>query len=184
MFHVRSRKLAAIFDDKFSRNDDIHNHNTKLNVHLHVPLTETNLVKTSVCYTGVTRWNYHIKFTDTYCSLDVYKKRLKIYFHNPQCKCKVSTIVFMFSSCLLYTSIDKTSLFITLRSVHPVWFIHTCCLTLNMSIIHPLNMFCTHFKQSCSENTRAQMLCKALLGRSCGFPFRGSFWSGSATHHP
>ena len=96
MFHVRSRKFSAIFDDKFSRNDDIHNHNTKLNVHLHVPLTETNLVKTSVCYNGVTRWNYYIKFTDTYCSLDVYKKRLKIYFHNPQCKCKISTILLFY----------------------------------------------------------------------------------------
>ena len=39
--------FPAIFDDMFTRNDDIHNHDTrqKLHVPLHVPLPKTNLVK-------------------------------------------------------------------------------------------------------------------------------------------
>ena len=72
MFRFRSRTLSATFDDMFSRNDDVHSNNFKLRFHLHVRLPETDLVKTSVCYTSVTKWNHYIKFIDIYCSSDVY----------------------------------------------------------------------------------------------------------------
>ena len=84
MFRFHTRKLPVIYDDMFTRNYDMHSHDTRPKLHLHVPLPKTNLVKMSVCYTGVTRWNYYTKFIDTYCSLDVYKKRLKMYLHKHQ----------------------------------------------------------------------------------------------------
>ena len=48
-FRFHTRKLPAIFDDMFTRNDDILSHDTR---------PKTNLVKISVCNAGVTRWNY------------------------------------------------------------------------------------------------------------------------------
>ena len=79
MFRFHTRKLPAIFDDMFTRNDDIHSHDTRQRFHLHVPFPKTNLVKMSVCYTGVIKWNHYTKFIDTYCSLHVYKKQATVF---------------------------------------------------------------------------------------------------------
>ena len=76
MFRFHTRKLPAIFDDMFTRNDDIHSHDSRQRFHLHVPLPKTYLVKMSVCYTGVSRLDHYTKFIDTYCNLDVYKKSI------------------------------------------------------------------------------------------------------------
>ena len=127
IFRFPTRKLPAIFDDMFTRNDDIHSHDTKQKLHLHVPLPQTNLVKMSVWYTGVTRWNYYTKFIYTYCSLGVYKKRLKMYLHKPQWKCRVSKIfIHLFLVILLITKRCNTTvylLYLSLQPVYPIWFI-------------------------------------------------------------
>ena len=124
MFRFHTRKLPVIFDDMLTRNYDIHSHDTRQKLHLHVPLPKTNLVKMSVCYTGVTRWNYYTKFIDTYCSLDVYKKRLKMYLHKHQWKCRVST---MFIRLILVTllitngcNITVYLLYLSLQPVYPI----------------------------------------------------------------
>ena len=104
-----------------------HSHDTKQKLHLHVPLPQTNLVKMSVWYTGVTRWNYYTKFIYTYCSLGVYKKRLKMYLHKPQWKCRVSKIfIHLFLVILLITKRCNTTvylLYLSLQPVYPIWFI-------------------------------------------------------------
>ena len=88
MFRFPTTKLPVTFDDMFTRNYEIHSHDTRQRFYLHAHLPETNLVKMSVCCTaGVTIWNYYVKFIDTYCSLDVYKKGLKMYLHKHQWKC-------------------------------------------------------------------------------------------------
>ena len=116
--------FPAIFDDMFTRNDNIHNHYTrqKLHVPLHVPLPQTNLVKMSVCYTGVTRWNYHTKFIDTYSSLDVYKKRLRMYIHKHRVKYIVSTIFIHLCLVILLITIEcNISVYILYVSLQPVY---------------------------------------------------------------
>ena len=57
MFRFHTRKLPAIFDDMFTKNDDIHSHDTRQRFHPHVPF---------------------------YCNLDVYKEKLKMYLHKHQ----------------------------------------------------------------------------------------------------
>ena len=127
MFRFHPRKLPVIFDDMFTRNDDIHSHDTRQKLHLHVPLPKTNLVKMSVCYTGVTWWNYYTKFIDTYCSLDVYKKILKMYLHKHQWKCRVSTMfIYLILVTFLITNgcnITVYLLYLNLQPVYPIQFI-------------------------------------------------------------
>ena len=122
MFRFHTRKLPVIFDDMFTRNVDIHSHGTRQKLHLHVPLPKTNLVKMSVCYTGVTRWNYYTKFIDTYCSLDVYKKRLKMYLHKHQWKCRVSTMfIHLILITLLITNGCNITVYLLYLSLQPVY---------------------------------------------------------------
>ena len=111
----------------FTRNNDIHSHDTRQKLHLHVPLPKTNLVKMSVCYTGVTGWNYCTTFIDTYCSLDVYKKILKMYLHKHQWKCRVSTMfIHLILVTLLITNgcnITVYLLYLSHQPVYPIQFI-------------------------------------------------------------
>ena len=79
MFRYNSHKLPPIFDNMFSKNSDVHNYNTRQSSLLHVPLPKTNLTKMSVAYAGVIKWNVYLQCINPYCSLDIYKKRLKSY---------------------------------------------------------------------------------------------------------
>ena len=119
MFRFHTRKLPVIYDDMFTRNYDMHSHDTRPKLHLHVPLPKTNLVKMSVC---VTRWNYYTNFVDTYCSLDVYKKRLKMYLHKHQWKCRVSTMfIHLILVTLLITNGYNITVYLLYLSLQPVY---------------------------------------------------------------
>ena len=157
MFRFHTRKLPAIFDDMVTRNDDIHSHDTRQKCHLHVPLLKTNLVKMSVCCTGVTRWNYYTKFIDISCYLDVYKKRLKMYLHKHQRKCRVSTIfIHLFLVILLITNGCNTTVYLLypcLQPVYPIQLIQQQLVYFQCVYDAPFApVVCT---QSCSENTGA-----------------------------
>ena len=49
--------MPGIFSDFFNRNSDIHEYNTRIADHFHIPAVKTDLGKTGIKYRGAVIWN-------------------------------------------------------------------------------------------------------------------------------
>ena len=61
MFKVFHEDVPNVFDNFFTYNYTIHEHNTRSAQHLHIPLRVSNLTKTGIRYQGPIIWNNILK---------------------------------------------------------------------------------------------------------------------------
>ena len=78
MFKVFHEDVPNVFDDFFTYNYTIHEHNTRSAQHLHIPLCVSNLTKTGIRYQGPIIWNNILKAEiNPMCSEASFKIMLK-----------------------------------------------------------------------------------------------------------
>ena len=75
--HVKTQ-LPEISRGLFLNNNDVHNYNTRQKTMLHVPLTNSDVYKRTIRFTGVSVWNAICgQQFDTKCSIHTFKKKLR-----------------------------------------------------------------------------------------------------------
>ena len=75
MYHYNCGKVSRIFSHFFNRNSDIHEYNTRIADHFHIPAVKTDL---GIKYRGAVIWNIIVKDgINTDVSETVFKKILK-----------------------------------------------------------------------------------------------------------
>ena len=79
MFKFVKGMLPEIFGNLFRRNSDIVGHNTRQKFHLYVPHCNTTIYKNTIKMQGVLQWNAIQKDIDIFCSIHMFKKRIKSY---------------------------------------------------------------------------------------------------------
>ena len=57
MFRYCKGQLPRLFDSFFCRNNDFHQHNTRISDHYHIPSVKSDLSKTGIKYRGTVIWN-------------------------------------------------------------------------------------------------------------------------------
>ena len=78
MHHYNYVKMSGIFSHFFNRNSDIHEYNTRIADHYHIPAVKTDLGKTGIEYRGAVICNIIVKDRiNTDVSETVFKKTLK-----------------------------------------------------------------------------------------------------------
>ena len=78
MFNVYHRKVPHIFEGFFTQNHEIHDHNTRIASHFHIPCCSTNLSQTSIRFQGAIMWNKILKSDiNPDCSEASFKQMLK-----------------------------------------------------------------------------------------------------------
>ena len=78
MFNVYHGNVPHIFDGFFTQNHEIHDCNTRIASHLHVPSCSTNLRQTDIRYHGAMVWNKILKAgLNPDCSEASFKQMLK-----------------------------------------------------------------------------------------------------------
>jgi hypothetical protein len=82
MFKFYNKSLPSIFSDYFTYNINIHSYGTRQKNKIHVPKFKTNLGKETVKYTGSVLFNLLIDKVEFCCSLDLFKKSIKLYFQS------------------------------------------------------------------------------------------------------
>ena len=82
MFKYHHNILPPVFENFFVLNTSIHNHFTRQQNHLHVPLVKTTLLLRSVRFTGVTLYNHFEGILSMNMLYDSYKFNLKMYILN------------------------------------------------------------------------------------------------------
>ena len=78
LFKFYHKKLPTIFDSMFRFNANIHDHFTRQSIELHVPIVKRTLTKMTVRYAGVILWNSFSKKLSLECTIDTFKKNLKL----------------------------------------------------------------------------------------------------------
>ena len=78
MYKINLGWLPDIFEE-FTRNHDIHDHNTRQHDHFHLPKWKLNSAKMSVYYQGPKIWNTISSNINIDCSIGVFKTSLKKY---------------------------------------------------------------------------------------------------------
>ena len=58
MYRVHYLQVPVHFREMFVRNQDIHSHNTRQTMHMHIPHVKTNLGKACIRYRGSVVWNH------------------------------------------------------------------------------------------------------------------------------
>ena len=61
MYNVYHGMVPPLFEGFFVKNNDIHEHNTRISNHLNVPPVHSDLSKSSIRYQGVIVWNKTLK---------------------------------------------------------------------------------------------------------------------------
>ena len=69
-------KLPAVFDNMFVYSNTRHDHATRQQHSLYVPLAKTRFRRQSVSVKGVSIWNNVIKVLDIHCSMHTFKSKL------------------------------------------------------------------------------------------------------------
>ena len=77
MFKYNGDLLPIVFENLFMRNILVHDHNTRQQNHLHVPLTRTTVVAKTVRVTGVKLYNYFHDKIQVGTTYDIYKGNLR-----------------------------------------------------------------------------------------------------------
>ena len=78
LFKFYQKKLPTIFDSMFRFNANIHDHFTRQSIELHVPMIKRTLTKMTIRYAGVILWNVFSKKLSLECTIDTFKKNLKL----------------------------------------------------------------------------------------------------------
>ena len=78
LFKFYHKKLPKIFDNMFMFNSNVHGHFTRQSIELHVPVIRKSLTKMTIKYAGVILWNKFSKKLSLDCTIDTFKKNLKI----------------------------------------------------------------------------------------------------------
>ena len=69
MFHVYHGNALEAYKKMFTKNNDIHNHDTRQSAHYHLPLAHKDVTKrSSIHYRGVVIWNEIMK-----CGIKIYE---------------------------------------------------------------------------------------------------------------
>ena len=78
MFNVYHIKIPYIFEGFFTQNHNIHDHNTRIASHFHIPCCSTNFSQTSIRFQGAIMWNKILKANiNPDCSEASFKQMLK-----------------------------------------------------------------------------------------------------------
>ena len=57
MYNVYHEKVPDVFEGFFVYNNQVHEHNTRTSINLHVPPNASNVCRTGIWYQGVIIWN-------------------------------------------------------------------------------------------------------------------------------
>ena len=91
-FH-RNENVPEVFDDFFSYNNTIHDHNTRQSKQLHFPKLDTDLGQRSLAYWGVKVWNTILKANFSLAVTPItFKASLKRILLNNQIICVVKSM--------------------------------------------------------------------------------------------
>jgi len=82
LYKHHDQSLPIIFDAFFTRNNSVHNHNTRQNLLFHVPISRLLQVSRSIRHTYVKVYNHFSACLDLNCTFITYKKHLKSYLLN------------------------------------------------------------------------------------------------------
>ena len=77
MFKYHKGDLLDVFNDMFSYNCNIHDHNTRMSTGIHIPVIRLNIAKRFIRYSGVILWNRIIGKIDINCTIYTFKRQLK-----------------------------------------------------------------------------------------------------------
>ena len=84
MFKAFQNRLPLPCQSLFSKNDEIHEHNTRQKNDFHPPKPKSNLYKKTIAYKGVIVWKFVRKNIDIDCSFICFKCRVKKMYLNLQ----------------------------------------------------------------------------------------------------
>ena len=79
MFKFFKGSLPNIFNQMFTRNEDLHNYFTRQSNKLHVPVSKLSAVYRTMKYKGVSFWNVMSTKINNNCKINTYKHNLKTY---------------------------------------------------------------------------------------------------------
>ena len=78
MYNVYHEKVPDVFEGFFVYSYQVHEHNTRTSINLHVPPNASNLCRTGIRYQGVIIWNQILNAKlNIDCSEESLKKMLK-----------------------------------------------------------------------------------------------------------
>ena len=79
MYKYEKRKLPKIFNKKFEKNSDVHDHFTKQSAMLHLPIYHTDYGQRSFGYQAVIIWNDIYSELSVNVRIGTFKTHLKSY---------------------------------------------------------------------------------------------------------
>ena len=77
MYKLNKKKLPEIFDKKFIKFSDIHDHDTRYAASYQFPHYDTNRRQHTINFYGPQVWNIIMREIDVNCKIGTFKKRLR-----------------------------------------------------------------------------------------------------------
>ena len=79
LYKYNHKTLPPIFDSFFTHNNEIHSHNTRQSLHMHVPLQTTVRNRQCLRNSGVSIYNYFVTRLIFDTSVSTFEKHVKTY---------------------------------------------------------------------------------------------------------